>query len=256
RRRSGSWGWPAGSCRAEWTAGAGVSAARRSRRRRTSERGRERLAALTALLARGLSLSLAALGIGVHASTACRWRKRRSRGELLVRRRGPRVRPLSVIACSNAVQLVQQTHGLIGASALCHSVDGLTRHAAAEIKAETRRLMERDRRQEAARVRVAFPGILRGFDAMELCSPGLRRRHALIAADGCVAYRTSWAITPRYDGRAVAEVLQRDFETCGPPVVLRLDRATAHDVPPVRELLETHRVLALHGPAHYARYYG
>src|SRR5262249_59813378 len=59
-----------------------------------------------------------------------------------------------------------------------------------------------------------------------------------------------------YDGRAVAEVLQRDFETCGPPVVLRLDRATAHDVPPVRELLETHRVLALHGPAHYARYYG
>jgi hypothetical protein len=232
-----------------------VSAEPANPRRRISESRREKLAVLSALIADGLSLSWAALGIGVHPSTASRWRKREANGETLARRRGPRVQPLSAAVVSAAAHLVEDMHGLIGAEALRHSVAGLTRHAAAEIKTHTCRLMERDRRQGSARVTIASPGVLRGFDAMQL---GRRDEHihALIAADGCVPYRTSWAVTSCYDGAAVAEILRRDFETSGPPLVLRLDRATSHDVPAVRDLLETNHVLALHGPAYYARYYG
>jgi hypothetical protein len=233
-----------------------MSARSASRPRRTSERRREQLGALCALLARGLNLRWSALGIGVHVSTASRWRRREARGEPLARRRGPRRRPLSVSVCSEATRLVREMHGLIGAEALRHSVAGLTRRAAADIKSDTCRAMERERRQDAERVTVAAPGILRGFDALELGRRGSGGSHALVAADGCVPYRTSWAVTSRYDGRAVADILRRDFDTFGPPLVLRLDRASAHDVPAVRDLLDRSRVLVLHGPPYYARYYG
>jgi hypothetical protein len=166
------------------------------------------------------------------------------------------VRPITVAACSAAAHLVQESHGLMGAEALRHSVPGLTRRAAAGIKTDTCRVMERERRKGAQRVTVAEPGILRGFDAMELGGRGPGQGHALIAADGCVPFRTSWVVAPHYDGKAVADILGRDFDAFGAPLVLRLDRATSHDVPAVRDLLDANRVLALHGPPYYARYYG
>jgi hypothetical protein len=219
------------------------------------ERRLEKLGALSCLLTRGLTLSWAALGIGVHASTAARWRKREAAGEPLAHRRGPRTRPLSVTSCSEAAHLVQEMHGLIGAESLRHCVPGLTRRTAAAIKIDTCRVMERERRRGTERVTIAAPGILRGFDAMDL-GRGFDRRYALIAADGCVPYRTSWLLAAHYDGDAVAETLRRDFDIFGAPLVLRLDRATSHDVPAVRELLDTNQVLALHGPSYYAPYYG
>jgi hypothetical protein len=152
--------------------------------------------------------------------------------------------------------VVRNLHGLVGADALRHTVPGLTRRAAAQIKSVACRELERERRASTQRVVVAAPGVVRGFDAMELCAPGRPRRHALIAADGCVPYRTSWAISGRYDGCAVAALLDHDFTTNGAPLVLRMDRATAHDVPAVRQILYEHGVLALQGPAYYARYYG
>jgi len=211
---------------------------------------------MVALLGGGVTLGWAALAIGVHASTASRWRRREGRGEALARQRGPRRRPLTVSACSEAAHLVQETHGLIGAESLRHTLPGLTRRVAAEIKRDTCRALERERRRSAQRVTVTVPGIVRGFDSMELCRPGEPRRHALIAADGCVPFRTSWTVATRYDGGAVADILRRDFDRFGPPLVLRLDRARCHDVPAVRELLDANHVLALHGPSHYARYYG
>ena len=232
-----------------------MSGGRRSQPRRTSERCRGRLRLIEALRARGLTLSWAARGIGIHRTTASRWRRRERAGDRVARRRGPRLRPLSVTACSDAARLVQETHGLIGADALRHSIRGLTRRLAAEIKRDTCRVMERERRREAERVIVTVPGILRGFDAMELSRRGAAR-HALIAADGCVPFRTSWRVVTRYDGQAVAEVLRRDFESFGAPLVLRLDRARSHDVAAVRDVLQEHRVLALHGPPHHPRYYG
>jgi hypothetical protein len=162
--------------------------------------------------------------------------------------------PVSLPACTDAARLVQETHGLIGADALRHSVPGLTRRAAADIKNDTCRVMERERRQGAERVTIAAPGILRGFDAMAIRGRG--RGHALIAADGCVPFRTSWVVSPAYDGKAVTALLRRDFDAFGAPLVLRLDRATSHDVPAVHDLLQSSHVLALHGPSHYPRYYG
>ena len=105
-------------------------------------------------------MAWAALAMGVHASTASRWRGRESRGEPLAKRRGPHRQALSVAACSQAVQAVQETHGLIGAEALRQSVDGLTRRTAAEIKHDTCRVMERERRQNVERIIVAAPGIV------------------------------------------------------------------------------------------------
>lgn len=233
-----------------------MSGTRTSPTRRTSERRRQ-LQTLTALRAdEGLTQSWAALAVGVDVSTASRWRRREASGEPLAKRRGPRPHSLSVTACSEATHLVQETHGLIGTEALRHSVAGLTRRLATDIKRDACRVLERERRENAQRVTVAVPGVLRGFDSMELCGRGQPRRHALIAADGCVPFRTSWMIAARYDGGAVAQILRRDFETFGPPLVLRLDRASCHDVPVVRALLDAHHVLALHGPSYYARYYG
>jgi hypothetical protein len=151
--------------------------------------------------------------------------------------------------------MVQETHGLIGAEALRHRVPGLTRRIAATIKRDTCRVLERERRSGVQRVILAAPGVLRGFDSMEICGP-TQRHHALIAADGCVPFRTSWTLASRYDSGTVAKLLERDFDTFGPPLVLRLDRAAVHDAPLVRRLLASARVLALHGPPHCPRFYG
>lgn len=64
------------------------------------------------------------------------------------------------------------------------------------------------------------------------------------------------AISERYDGRAVAALLDHDFTTNGAPLVLRMDRATSHMVPAVQQILCEHGVLPLQGPPYYARYYG
>src|SRR4029450_13890838 len=101
---SGSWAWPADCFGAGWTGERVVSAVRKGRRRRTSER-REKLRALTGLTTPGLTLSWAALGIGVHVSTASRWRRREVAGEPLSRRRGPHGSPLCVSRGRNAGRL-------------------------------------------------------------------------------------------------------------------------------------------------------
>jgi hypothetical protein len=198
----------------------------------------------------------AALAAGLHRTTAMRWLDRLRLGEVLAHRRGPCPAPLTAAVSLAASALVRELHGLIGADSLRHSVPGLTRRAAARIKAETCRAVERERKAHTQRVAVVAPGILRGFDAMDLCSPGQPRRHALIAADGCVPFRTSWTISPVYDARAVADLLERDFRQHGPPLVLRLDRAKAHLADVIEEMLQAHCVLPLHGPPHCARYYG
>lgn len=233
---------------------AGRDAPARPRRRRADD-NRQRLDSLSALQARGLSLTLAATGVGVHVSTAVRWRRRALHGEALVQRRGPRMTLSTASARAEATVLVKDMHALIGADALRHSVPGLSRREAARIKGEVCREMERERRAGAEHVVVSAPGVLRGFDAMELCGDG-PRAHALIAAGGCVPYRTSWAISGRYDGAAVEDLLQRDFEVNGAPLVLRMDRATQHGVPAVDRLLAANKVLPLHGPPRYAPYYG
>lgn len=224
--------------------------------RRTSERRSEQLEVLRTVLAVGVPMMWAALGAGLHRSTALRWLDRLGRGQVLAHRRGPCAAPLTAAVSLAASALVRELHGLIGADSLRHSVPGLTRRAAARIKRETCQAVERERRAQTRRVAVVAPGILRGFDAMELCSPGEPRRHALIAADGCVPYRTSWTIAPVYDARAVADLLEKDFGLHGAPLVLRFDRAKAHVADVVDELLQAKGVLPLHGPPHHARYYG
>lgn len=189
----------------------------------------------------------------MHRTTAERWRKRHLCGGPLSRARGPGRNIPDPTTRHEAVRLVQDTHGLIGASALSHCLDGLSRRVAADIKQHAVRRMEIERRARTQRVIISSPGVLRGFDGMHL---GSGRGHLLVAADGCVPYRTSWSVTPRHDERAVATLLERDFERHGPPLVLRLDRAAEHDAPAVRDLLRAHAVLPLHGAPYHARYYG
>jgi hypothetical protein len=59
-----------------------------------------------------------------------------------------------------------------------------------------------------------------------------------------------------YDGDAVASALNADFERHGAPLVLRDDRARAHETAAVRAVLKRHAVLTLHGPARYPCFYG
>jgi hypothetical protein len=57
-------------------------------------------------------------------------------------------------------------------------------------------------------------------------------------------------------GAAGGRALRPQFERHGAPLVMRMDRARQHSVPGVQTVLDKHGVLALHGPAHWPRYYG
>jgi len=69
-------------------------------------------------------------------------------------------------------------------------------------------------------------------------------------------YRTSARLVASYTAGEVARVLAEDFARHGPPLAMRMDRASQHDAGPVRELLRRHEMLILHGPARYPQYYG
>jgi len=219
-----------------------------------SEQRQERLGLALQVLDLGLSRTLAACAVGAHVSTLARWRRRQGLDQDLVFRRGPRRETVSEVSNRQASVLVRELRGLVGADSLRRSVPGLTRRAAAGIKEVTCTAMERERRAAAERVDITTPGVLRGFDSMDARRTG--HGHLLVAADGSVPFRTSWAVVPRYDGGAVAALFNRDFERHGAPLVMRLDRARQHSVPAVQALLDRHGVLALHGPAHRAQYYG
>jgi transposase InsO family protein len=196
----------------------------------------------------------AAAGIaGVDPSTLWRWRqsatRRQSRVVCTARKQ------LAVEPARQAASLVRQLHGLIGAVALSHRVMGLSRRAAAAVKAQTLTRMERERKEALCRITITTPGVLRGLDAMQIATSG-GRRYALIGADGAVPFRTSLVIGKCYDTALVMRALASDFRNHGPPLVLRVDRAKAHATPPVRQLLEEYGVLTLHGPPRYPAFYG
>jgi transposase len=214
------------------------------------------LEAATTMRQLGLTPRIAAALVGASASTVRRWAARRRSGLSLRRRRGPRHgRPVTSAVRTETIAAVRATRGLIGADALRHRVTGLSRRQALAIKQATLTEMERDRRAQCTCIRVLYPGIIRGFDALETRTEE-GRRYVLAAADACVPYRTMLAPRPAYDTLTVASVLEQDFEEHGPPIVLRLDRAKAHRTSQVMALLAEHRVLVLHGPPRYPRFYG
>jgi len=219
-------------------------------RRRTSEDRRLFLRKALAMMGGGVSRSTAAAAVGVDVSTIRRWTKREAAGTGLVRRRGP-WREASPRQVARAARLVRDLQGLVGADSLRHSVPGLSRRMAAMVKAATCTAMEHERKQELERIRISRPGVLRGFDAMALAG-----RHFFVASDGSVPFRTSWSWVPRYTGAAVARFLEHDFQRHGPPLVIRMDRATQHETAAVKRVLRRNEVLLLHGPPNRPTYYG
>jgi hypothetical protein len=196
----------------------------------------------------GLTLARAAWLAGVASCTERRWRRHpcvRSRAH---QRLAPEVR-------THAESVIRELHGLIGAAALSHDIEGLSRRTAARIKSDTLRALERERQAALKRLSVSHAGVMRSIDAMHLkTSDG--PRYALIAADAAVPYRTCVAVAERYDAKLVVRLLEQDIAQNGAPLVLRADRARAHDAPPVREILAQHHVLMLHGPPRYPCFYG
>ena len=149
---------------------------------------------------------------------------------------------------------MRELNGAIGAPALGVAA-GISRRDAASIKRETLTKMERERKQAAARVDIARPGLVRSLDAMHLKTVE-GKAYALIMADGAVPYRTSAALVERYDSPAVERVVADDFDAHGEPLVLRLDRASCQRTEAVHTLLRERGVLHLHGPPRYPQYYG
>lgn len=205
----------------------------------------------------GIRARLAAAAVGLGASTLRRWAARRRKGEPLRRRRGPRPggRPVDAATAQRVAQHVRDLRGLVGADSLRQTFPGVSRRQAASIKHRTLTALERERKQAVRHVRVAIPGVVRGFDAVHL-HVAEHRCYALIAADACVPYRTTARSVPRYDGPSVAETVEQDIALHGAPLVYRMDRASAHRVGEVKEVLDQHAVLLLHGPAHYPCFYG
>ncbi len=215
-----------------------------------------RLAAARGLRMLGLTLALAAAAVGVSATTLVRWSRRERRGEEPVQHRGPAPGgPLAVETQARVEDVVRELEGQVGADALCRAVPGVSRRQAATAKAAAVTAIERERKATATRIVVTAPGVVRGFDAMHIATTA-GWRFVLVAGDAAVPYRTSVPVVPAYDGLAVAAALDADFRLNGAPLVARLDRASAHGTPEVREVLAAHRVLVLHGPPRFPQYYG
>jgi transposase InsO family protein len=196
----------------------------------------------------GQTLARAARLAGIDPSTVRRWRLtcvRCKRGRSTV----------SPARAARAEHLVRELNGLIGAAALSKRIAGLSRREAARIKCTTLTLIERERQQTLIRVKVAAAGLIRGIDAMHL-STSRGKGYALICADAAVPYRTTVTVGEHYDADLVVHALKRDIESYGAPLILRADRAKAHDAPRVRQILEEHQVLMLHGPPRYPCFYG
>jgi transposase-like protein len=196
----------------------------------------------------GQTLTRAARLAGLDPSTVRRWRLACVRC----------VRPKHAVPPSLATRaehLVRELNGLIGAAALSHALAGLTRRQAARIKCATLTLIERERQEALTRMSVAGAGLIRGLDAMHLSLEGTKC-YALVCADAAIPYRTSITLGEHYDADLVAQTLERDIERHGAPLILRADRARAHDCPQVKQVLEVHQVLMLHGPPRYPCFYG
>lgn len=192
-----------------------------------------------------------ASALGVTPSTLRRWLTRVVAGEPIMRRRGGVRAAVSADAEASVRELVKIMHGLVGAAALAHSIEGVSRRTAAAIKQDTLREIERDRKRQTHHVGVMVIGALRGFDAMHVANGLL-----LSAGDATIPYRTTIRHTARYDERSVADLLDEDFALHGAPLVLRCDRARCHTAPDVMSVLERHGVLLLQGPPRYPQYYG
>ncbi len=97
--------------------------------------------------------------------------------------------------------------------------------------------------------------MIRGFDAMHLnTSDG--KRCLLVTTDAAVPRRTTIGVVEHYDEPSVAATLDEDFREHGAPLVLRMDNASVHDAPRVRDVLDRYGVVLLHGPPRHPRYYG
>jgi hypothetical protein len=218
-------------------------------------RRRRRLDAVAAMRRTGCRAALAARAIGVHEATVRRWRARERLGEPLVRRACASASRLPSNVAQRASELVRALNGQVGAEALRRSVPGISRRQAARLKAETLTEMESKRKAALMRIAITVPHVMRGVDGMHLQAAD-GTLHALFAADCAVPYRTQVRTATRYDGQLVMRALQSDIERHGAPLVYRLDRARAHDVPAVQALLKAHEVMVLHGPPHCPRFYG
>lgn len=196
--------------------------------------------------------TLVAALAGVSTATARRWASDRQVGPTAAVVASPMPDRAVVLRVQ---QLVRQVHGLIGAEALSRAVPEVSRRQAARIKAATLTAMEIERRARVEKVVVSEVGVLRGFDAMHVATTR-GRRYLLCAGDGCVPYRTRIEATEHYDERAVLGAIERDLREHGAPLVWRMDRASVHRTDAVRELLDAHGVLLLHGPPHHPGFYG
>lgn len=203
----------------------------------------------------GLRAALAARVAGVHQATLRRWKVRERRGEALVRRAKAKSSALSAQVAEQTAELVRSLHGLVGAESLRRSVPGISRRQAAWVKAHTLTVMERERKAALTRISVTAPDVMRGLDGMYLHGAD-GALHALFTADAAVPYRTHVTTARHYDAQLVKQALSSDIKLNGAPLVYRLDRASAHDAPVVRELLAAHQVLVLHGPPRCPRFYG
>lgn len=219
-----------------------------------TEPERRGIAAIDQMREAGLSAAFAAAIAGIHESTVRRWRRRARSGEPVTHRTSACAQ-IAPEPARRASAMVRDLKGLVGADTLRRSVGDLSRRQAARVKTETLATMERERKAALTRVCVTTAGVVRGMDAMHFhAADGVA--FALFSADASIPYRTSVKVGRRYDARLVEEALAADIERNGAPLVYRLDRAKAHRVRSVRELLDSHGVLMLHGPPRCARFYG
>ena len=206
-----------------------------------------RTQAVIAMREQGASPKLCAAALGVSRSTVRRCKRASTATVKLGKPRDPEV-------CKQVRILVRETHGLAGARSLGR-MTGLPRRICAEIKKRERRETELERKARCASVTVTRPGIIRGFDAMHArCTD--RAAYILVAADAAIPYRTSLTLVDTYDAQSVIAALAQDFETHGPPLVLRLDRIACQRTAEVLELLRLFEVLPLHGPPRHPLFYG
>jgi transposase len=206
-----------------------------------------RRVAVNVMREQGATTKLCVEALGVSPATARRARRPSTP-------RTKKTRTIDPAGCRQVRSILLATHCQVGAQNLSH-MTRVPRRTCADIKSSVRRELEYERKARCASVRIAAPGIIRGFDAMHVESRD-GKAYWLVAADAAVPYRTSIMTARAYDAAHVIAALAADFETHGAPLVLRLDRIACQRTTEVEELLTRYQVLALHGPPRHPYYYG
>ena len=193
--------------------------------------------------------------LGVNYSTFMRWKERRDKGQVLLRKPGPgKVEPFDVGKLYDDIRALSQgQRRTTGAGALYEAYrEKVSRRTFQELVSSVRR----EARQMIRRISWDSPRVIWSMDDTEYEQDG-RTMYVHTVQDLGSQYKFLPLTGDRLcSGEDVAAHLEWLFETYGPPLVLKRDNHSNLNNHWVDDVLNRWHVIPLNSPPHYPPYNG